>query len=210
VTRRHSAGAPSVRLLTLGFDLKSGAFVRLFVKLVLAAVSVASSSSFANERIPDDKPRVLQPATRYSGNTPIEMNNGLLFNNGGYGQPNPEYEAWAKSEMIVAGLSERPYSFAQKKTFITTLEENIVWGESAIRNWKATTNEFPDAVVYSKAAIEKMQPALDKFKSAVDKASGAKEGDWQNAESEARRAFIDYRIAYMQMHKNIQARQLTK
>jgi hypothetical protein len=180
-----------------------------FVLLILGLVFVAPSA-FSTEREPEDRPPVLQPATKYSGNTPIELKNGLLFNNGTYGKPNPDYEAWAKSAMIVAGISERPYTYAQKKGFITTLNENVIWGESSIRNWKATTSEFPDALAYSKAAVEKMQPELDKFKSAVDKASGAGESDWANTESGARRALIDFRIAYMQLHKNVQARQFTK
>ncbi len=191
-------------------DLRQELFVRLFAAMVIASGLVVSFTSFASERVPVDHPRVLQPATRYSGNTPIELNNGILFNNGGYGLPNADYEAWAKSAMIVAGLSERPYSYSQKKAFVATLEENIQWGESAIRNWKATTNEFPDALAYAKAAVEKLQPELDKFKSATDKASGANEGAWQGAESDARRALIDFRIAYMQLHKNVQARQMTK
>lgn len=187
--------------------------MRVFSAVLFAAFTsalIVASTSFATEREPEDHPPVLQPATQYNGNTPIELKNGLLFNNGTYGQPNPDYEAWAKSEMIVAGLSERPYSYAQKPAFIGTMKENIVWGESAIRNWKATTNEFPDALAYAKAAVEKMQPELDKFRAAVDKASGANQGSWANAEADARRALIDFRVAYTQMHKNVQVHQATK
>ena len=177
---------------------------------VFALGLIVSVSSFAKEREPDDRAPVLQPATKYNGDTPIELKNGLLFNNGTYGARNPDYEAWAKSATIVAGLAERPYAYAQKASFVATLNENIVWGETAIRNWKATSNEFPDALAYSKAAVEKMQPELDKFKSAADKASGAGESAWTGAESDARRAVIEFRIAYMQLHKNIQARQFAK
>ena len=183
----------------------------LVVVVVLEIVSsLIGSMAFAVEREPDQKPPVLQPATRYNGGTPVDLSNGLPFNNGTQGAPNAEYEAWAKWATVVAGLSERPYSYAQKAQFVSALQDQVIWGESAIRNWKATTNEFPDALAYSKAAVEKMQPELDKLKSAVSKANGAGDSAWTNAESEARKALIEFRVTYMQMHKNIQARQFAK
>jgi hypothetical protein len=202
--------APSAANFDLDFFRVEEHLVRFSAAFVFALGLIVASTSFAIEREPEDHPPVLQPATQYSGNTPIDLSNGILFNNGTFGRENPEYEAWAKSEMIVAGLSERPYSYAQKPGFITTMKDNIVWGESAIRNWKATTNEFPDALAYAKAAVEKMQPELDKFKAAVDKASGANQGSWASAEADARRALIDFRLAYTQMHKNVQTNHATK
>lgn len=184
--------------------------VPLFVSsLIVSLVTLlGASSSFAIERDPPADNKVLKPATRYSGSTPIDLSNGLLFNNGTYGAPNPDYEAWSKAATVVAGLSERPYSYSQKTQFVTIMQEQLIWGQSAIRNWESTTNEFPDAVAYSKAAIEKIKPELDKLKTASDKASSAGDGAWTQAESEARRALIDFRITYMQMHKNVQARAL--
>jgi hypothetical protein len=184
------------------------ALQHLVLGLAISAISLVSVSAFSTEREPPADNKVLQPATRYSGGTPIDMSNGLLFNNGTFGAPNPEYEAWAKSATVVAGLSERPYSYSQKIQFVTILQEQVIWGESAIRNWKSTTNEFPDALAYSKAAVEKMQPELDKLKSTSDKANSSGDSGWTQAESEARRALIDFRITYMQMHKNVQARAL--
>jgi hypothetical protein len=186
--------------------------VRASLNVFLGCVTlvILALPAFAVEREPDMTPVVLQPATRYSGGTPIDLSNGLLFNNGTQGAPNTDYEAWAKTQTVVAGLSERPYAFSQKAQFVSVLQEQLIWGESAVRNWEATTNEFPDALAYSKAAVEKMKPELDKLKSASDRASGANEGGWQSAESEARHALIEFRVSYMQMHKNVQARQLTK
>lgn len=166
--------------------------------------------SFAVEREPEDKPAVLKPATRYSGSTPIDMTNGKSWDNGTQGLPNEDYESWAKSPTIVAGLDDRTYSYSQKDSFVNTLEEQVTWGESAIRNWKATTNEFPDALAYSKAAVEKMQPELDKLKDATKKVSGAGESGWQGAENDARHALISFRLAYMSMHRNVQVRQFAK
>ncbi len=183
--------------------------MRALQYLVLGlAVSFVAVSAFSVEREPPADNKVLQPATKYSGSTPIDLSHGLLFNNGTYGMPNADYEAWAKAATIVVGLSERPYSYSQKPQFVSVLKEQVIWGESAVRNWEATTNQFPDALAYSKVAVEKMKPELDKLKSASDKASSAGDGGWTQAESEARRALIDFRITYMQMHKNVQARAL--
>jgi hypothetical protein len=146
-----------------------------------------------------------QPAKRYSGSTPIDMGNGLLGNNGTIGQPNMQYEAWAQTPAVVAGLSEAPYDYRQKGEFVRTMKEQILWGETAISNWKSTSKiTRPEAVEYSKQAVAKMTPALDKLKSATDRADGAGEKDWANAESEARKALIDFRAAYTQMHHNTQ------
>ena len=178
--------------------------------VVLVSALICVSSAYAVEREPEQKPPVLQPATRYNGSTPVDLSNGIPFNNGTQGAPNADYEAWAKSATVVAGLSERPYAYSQKPQFVSALQDQVIWGESAIRNWKMTTGEFPDALAYSKAAVEKMQPELDKLKSAVGKANGAGESAWTGAESDARKALIEFRVTYMQMHKNVQARQFAK
>lgn len=177
----------------------------LLVLTVMMGLNALAEMKKGEEPTYQDKP--LKPATRYSGSTPIDLSNGLLFNNGTYGIRNSEYEAWAKAPAVVAGLSTRPYSYVQRKSFITTLREQIAWGEASIANWKSTSNEYPDAVAYAKGAEEKMQPLLDHLKSETDKADGANESEWQGAESASRRALIDFRIAYMQMHKNVQARE---
>ena len=176
--------------------------------LVVSTVLTLSFAANATEREPKPDNRALPPATRYSGSTPIDLSNGLLFNNGTYGTRNDDYEAWARSATIVAGLSERTYSYAQRLQFNTIMAEQVTWGEAAIANWKNTTNEFPDALAYSKMAVEKMSPYFDKLKSAASSADGANEGKWASAESDARRALIDFRIAYMQMHNNVQARSM--
>lgn len=172
------------------------------------AVLSLTVSAFASEYEPQPPPTSTQPATRYSGGTPIDLSNGILFNNGTYGMRNDDYESWARAATVVAGLSERPYSYTQKPQFVTIMKEQVQWGEAAIANWKNTTNEFPDALAYSKAAVEKMSPLLDKMKSATDSASSASASGWTSAENDARRALIDFRISYMQMHKNVQARAL--
>lgn len=179
----------------------------LTLSFVLSAFAI-SNTAVSKEREPKPDPIVVQPATRYSGSTPIDLSHGLLFNNGTYGVRNDDYEAWARTATVVAGLSERPYSFAQKASFVNVMNEQIAWGEAAIDNWNSTSNEFPDALAYSKAAVEKMSPALDKLKSSTHLANGAKDSDWSSSESGARRALIDFRAAYTQMHKNVQARSL--
>ncbi len=178
----------------------------LFASGILALT--LSSAANALEREPKPENKVLQPATRYSGSTPIDLSNGLLFNNGTYGVRNEDYEAWAKAATLVAGLSERNYSYTQKPQFVTVMKEQVRWGDAAITNWKNTTNEYPDAVPYAKAAVEKMLPTLNKMRSATEAADSANENAWASAESDARRALIEFRVSYMQMHKNVQARQL--
>ena len=178
------------------------------MRAIILSLLIFSNIVSAKEREPAPEPVVVQPATRYSGSTPIDLSHGVLFNNGTYGVRNDEYESWARAATVVAGLSERPYSYAQKASFMNVMKEQILWGESAIDNWNSTTNEFPDALAYAKAAVEKISPVVDKLKSATDSANSAKENDWANSESAARRALIDFRVTYMQMHKNVQARSM--
>lgn len=146
-----------------------------------------------------------QPATSYSGSTPIDQKNGLILNHGTYGMENKDYESWAAAPAVVAGLSEQPYSYRQKGEFVRTLKEQVSWGETAIGNWKQTSEiTRPEAVEYSKKAVEMMSPILENLKKAVSKANGANEKEWSGAESDARKALIDFRTAYTQTHHNTQ------
>lgn len=178
--------------------------MRAFFSTVLA-LALLSPAAFANSE--QDFPSLYsnKPAKRYSGDTPIDLGNGLPGNNGTYGNPNPDYEAWAKAPAVVAGLSEQPYSYRQKSEFVNVLKEQLLWGETAMANWKTTSSiTRPEVVEYSKQAIAKIEPVLKSFKSATDTASGANEKEWTNAESGARKALIDFRTAYTQMHHNTQ------
>ncbi len=183
-----------------------GRFAFATAALVSATLLVSQAFASGGEHEPNyPNSYSKEPAKKYSGNTPIDSNNGLLLNHGTYGMENKDYEAWAAAPAVVAGLSEQPYSFRQKKDFVNTMKEQITWGKVAIGNWKNTSKiTRPEAVEYGKKAVETMSPLLENLEKAVKSADGANEKEWTSAESNARKALIDFRTAYTQMHHNTQ------
>lgn len=173
--------------------------------IALALTSLISVSALASgEHVPQDHKRPLGPSSRYSGGTPIDLSNGLTGSNGTYGLPNKEYEEWATAPLDFPGLSQKDYPYNNKKEFIQSIDEQIMWGTHAIANYKQTSAETkPEAVEYSKQAIEALTPALERLKEARSKVKGAGESEWQSAQSNAKKAVLDLRGAYTQMHKNV-------
>lgn len=180
------------------------------MKTSIASVSFAalltvalSSAAFASEGAPAHEQKPLQPSKRYSGSSPVDLSNGLPFNNGTFGLRNSEYESWAKSKNIAVGVSEKMYPYAEKADFVRNVEERLFFYDQAIRNWNQTSEiTKPEAIEYSKAAIQDITPRLDKAKQALKAANGAGSGDWEKAQFEAKRALLDLQGAYYQMHRN--------
>ena len=172
--------------------------------LILLALIGLSTASFAkeNEDVKEEN-KQLPPAHRYSGSTAIELNNGLIMNNGTFGAPNPEYEKQALVKKIVPGINDAPYAYEDKDRLLRNLDEQVMWGETAIDNWKNNTSKKPEVTAYAKSAVETMSPYLDKLKSATSDAHGAGQGDWASKEEGARKALSDFRSAYRGLHHNV-------
>ena len=182
----------------------------LIGKLSLITVSFAafftSQSVFATGGAHgvDLEPKALEPATRYSGSSPIDTKNGIPFNNGTFGLPNPVYEKWAAAPIIVPGNVDLPYPYSWKSNFIRELEENIRFAETAIRNWKTVTeNTKPEAQEYAQKAIASLEPQLQRLKEATRAAASASQSNWDKAQADARQALIDMRLTYSSLHHNI-------
>ena len=190
----------SIMKLRLGFLFIVSALVVASLSISLKTHADEEETAAALAAAPA---KHLDPAVKYNGASPIELKNGMLFNNGTFGAQNPEYESWSQGPFAVPGISERPYPFTAKEDFVAGLEESERFVETAIWNWNRTTDRFPDAVTYAKASVTTMQPILDKYKSALGKVRSASQGDWDSAQSEARHALTDLRGSYAQLHKNV-------
>ena len=168
-------------------------------------LTVIATIAFASGDMPPTTPaEKLQPATTYSGNTPVDLRVGLPFNNGVYGLRNLEIEKWANTGYIVANVSDMAYPYESKDGFLRELNESARFVRDAIANWSVTTElTKPEAAEYSKQAIATMQPLLDNYESAYDKAKGAGKNDWDGAQENVKRALIEMRSAYSQMHRNV-------
>lgn len=179
-------------------------------KLSLGSVSFAalfiSQTVFAagGAHLADKPSRELQPALRFSGSAPIDLRNGIPFNNGTFGIPNPEIQKWASAPMIVPGVADMPYPFEWRNHFIRGLEDNIHFAESAIQNWKNVTDETkPEAKEHSEKAIAALEPQLQRLRDATRAAKSASKSDWDKVQADARQALIDMRLTYSSLHHNI-------
>lgn len=144
------------------------------------------------------------PANRYSGSAPIDLGNGLNFNNGTYGLPNSDYTHWAAKKPIVPYVSENSYPFEAKCEFVSGLEKNIEFVQAAIDGWSNTTAiTKPEVIEYSKNAIAKIEPALNLAIETTKKASSAGPSEWSQAQESARRAVVDLRNTYTSLHNNV-------
>lgn len=176
----------------------------LYTVLFAALLTSQKVAAAGGAHLADKPPKTLAPATRISGSTPIDMNNGIPFNNGTFGMPNPEFEKWASAPLIVPGVADLPYPYSWKRNFVRGLEENITFAETAINNWKnVTADTKPEAKEYAERAIAALEPQLQRLKEATRAAISASKNDWDNAQAEARQALIDMRLAYSSLHRNI-------
>jgi hypothetical protein len=178
-----------------------------FLSLISLIVLTCSSAALAAGPGPNIKEKPLSPATRYSGRTPIDLQNGILFNNGTFGLPNEEYEAWHDAPTVVPGMSEKTYPFESKAAFVQAMEESAVFIEHAIWNWERTTPDtLPETAEHSKTAAETMRPLLKSYRDTIKKISGAGRSDWDQMQAEGRRAVSNLRGTYSQIHRNVSRR----
>lgn len=154
--------------------------------------------------VPKARAPLTNPAANYSGKTPVDRGNGNFFNVGTYGAPNPDYEQWAQSPTWAVSLSERPYSYDQKDRFIETLDERIKHFEIAVWNYsKVTDLSKPEGKAHAEKAAADLNPRIEKARDAWSKAKSSGRSDWENAQVEAKRAFLDLQAFYYGMHKNV-------
>jgi len=174
----------------------------LCVFSLLAIFSPLASGTDQPQTPPDKK---LEPATRYSGRTPVDLSNGVPFNNGTYGRQNASYEKWATAPTVAPGVSDLSYPYSERTDFLNGCEENAKFVESAIFNWRqpATANTNPAAKEYRDQAAKTMQPLLDRFMETLRAAKSAGKGEWEKAQSDARHALAELRGNYTSMHKNV-------
>lgn len=173
-----------------------------FTLTSLFAFSPCSVRAEEELHLPPEKP--LEPATRYSGRTPVDLNNGLSFNNGTYGLPNTTYEKWAQARTLVPGVSELNYPYSDKAELVRGLEESAAFVEDAIQNWKTTSSiTKPEAKEYGEKSAQTMQPLLNRFKDMIRQTAGASRGDWDKVQSDSRRALIEMRSMYSSLHNNV-------
>jgi hypothetical protein len=172
---------------------------------VFSLISVFSA--FANDTDQPQKPtnKNLEPATRYSGRAPIDLTNGVAFNNGTYGRRNANYEKWAAAPTVAPGVSDLTYPYTERNDFINGCEENARFVENAMFNWRGpvTVNTNPAAKEYRDQAAKTMQPLLDRFMETLRAAKSAGKNDWEKAQSDARHALTELRANYTNMHKNV-------
>jgi len=147
---------------------------------------------------------VTAPSNHYSGKTPIARENGNFFNVGTFGAPNPDYEAWATTPTWAVSLAEKAYSFEQKPRFIETLDERIKHFEIAIWNYgQVTEASKPEGQAHAKQAAADLNPRIEKARNAWSKAKSAGKDDWEAAQLNAKRAFLELQSFYYGLHKNV-------
>jgi hypothetical protein len=168
----------------------------------------AQHAESAHDWEPKPRPPVTAPSDHYSGNTPINRENGNFFNKGTFGAPNPDYEAWATSPTWAVSLSDRAYSFDQKPRFIQTLDERINYFELAVWNYgRVTEISKPEGQAHAKQAAADLAPRIEKAREAWSKAKSSGKDEWSNAQVEAKRAFLELQSFYYGLHKNVMGAQ---
>lgn len=154
--------------------------------------------------VPKPKAPLTAPAAHYTGSTPLDRKNGIFFNEGTYGVPNAAHEEWAKGSTWAVGLAERSYDFDQKDRFIQTLDERIHHFEIAVWNYGRVTDiSKPEGKAHAEKAAAELNPRIEKARDAWSKAKSAGRGEWENTQTEAKRAFLDLQSFYYGMHKNV-------
>lgn len=131
------------------------------------------------------------PATRYSGSAPIDLGRGLPFNNGTFGNRNPEYEARANSGHTAPGIRATPYSYKEQDQFVANIKALFPIYEDAIANLKSNKDERAEVKAYRDQQRTDLETRLEAAKDAVKKADGANENEWSGAQENARKAFAD-------------------
>jgi hypothetical protein len=171
--------------------------------LLVVIAAIMQTQAYASEPAASAN-APLAPAGRYSGRTPIDIKNGVSFNNGTYGAPNKDYEAWANDGLIVPGLSEKAYPYSAKAQFVSRLQESAKFVEDAITNWKMVTPDTkPEAKEYGEKSAQTMEPLLLQFKASIKAASGSSQSDWDKNQADAKHALSEMRGTYSSLHRNV-------
>ena len=147
--------------------------------------------AFANEAAHQAGNDDSKPATRYSGSTPIDLSRGLPFNNGTYGNRNPEYEAKANSGYTSPGLRASPYTYQEQDQFVSKINALFPIYEDAISNLKSNKDERAEVKAYREQQRTDLETRLEAAKDATKKAGSANENEWNGAQENARKAFTD-------------------
>jgi hypothetical protein len=154
--------------------------------------------------VPKTQPPPTDPSPVYSGHQPINLKNGITFNRGTFGAPNPEIEGWAKNSTWAVGLAERPYPFTAKAKFISTLNDRIIHFEHAVWNWGQKTEKTkPEVVEYAQKATAEIAPKIEAARKAWKVAKSAGQADWEKSQDEAKRAFLELQNHYYSLHRNV-------
>ncbi len=153
---------------------------------------------------PKARPATTHPSAHHSGNTPIDLSHGVLWNNGTYGQPNPEIAMKGTSSTWAVSLAEIDYGYESKARFIGSLGERLDFYDVAMKEWNKTSEiTKPEVAEYSKNAVSELGPRLEKARQAWKQAKGANAKSWAEASNNAKRAFVELQTAYYQLHKNV-------
>ena len=176
-------------------------FFAILFLLVLAPGAIASGSEHLNPV----KAKPLQPAKAYHGRTPIDISNGLLFNNGTYGAPNPAYEKFAQGQKtLFPGINDSPYPYALRESFVSGLMEAAQFVDDAIFNWRMVSPiTKPEAKEYGERAAATMEPVLSQFREIIAQAKVSSQTDWDKVQADARNSLGRVRAAYSELHKNV-------
>ena len=154
--------------------------------------------------VPKANPAPTEPSKTYSGHQAIDVGHGVFFNHGTYGATNPEIEAWAKNSTWAVGLAERPYAYSDKEHFITTLNERIQHFEHAVWNWgRKTEKTKPEVLEYAQKATAEITPRIESARKAWKNAKSAGKSDWEKAQDEAKRSFLELQSYYYSLHRNV-------
>lgn len=162
--------------------------LKAFVLISSFLFSVGVTAAGGTQQVdPNDS----KPANRYSGSAPIDLGRGMPFNNGTYGNPNPEYEAQAVSGHTAPGLRATPYSYKEQKQFVSNIKALFPIYEDAIGNLKSNKDEREEVKAYREQQRTELETRLEAAKDATKKASSANENEWSGAQENARKAFAD-------------------
>jgi hypothetical protein len=154
--------------------------------------------------VPKANPAPTEPAKTYSGNQAIDLKHGITFNQGTYGVPNPEIEAWAKNSTWAVGLAERPYPYSDKAKFLATLNQRIQHFEHAVWNWgRKSEKTKPEVVEYAQKATAEITPKIESARKAWKAAKSSGESNWEKSQDEAKRAFLELQSFYYSLHRNV-------
>lgn len=153
---------------------------------------------------PQNNPPPTEPGQDFSGDQSIDLKNGIDWNRGTYGVPNPDTESWAKTSTWAVGLAERAYPYEAKTHFIDTLNERIEFYENAVINWKRKSSiTKPEVVAYADKAVQDVSPRVDAARKAWSAAKASGKSSWDKAQEEAKRAFLDLQNFYYNLHRNV-------